>query len=437
MKKIFILFVLALTLVACKKDDDFVPELKVDPTSLSFLHSGETKSFTITSNTDWIIEKDADWVTKTSGNSSADAEWITVSKILGNSNATVEVTVAENTAATPRTAVITVKADGLPDVEIEVTQSKALETVGLFILSEGAWGTGTSDIAYYNVKTGETTKNYYTQKNGKPLGNGANDLAIYGSKLYCTVTDAGYVDVINSETGESITRIIVDSPRRVIFHDNKAYVTTYSQSVVRIDTASLEIDGTADLSGNNAEGICFYNDNLYVCNSGWGAGNTISVVDINSFEETESIDVPQNPMMIEATPSGEIYFTTASVYDENWTVTAPTNLHVLDPEQKTVTTLDIRASKIALAKDFIYVVDYDYVLNYINKINLQTKAVENISDIVHEFFMVYGVSVNPLNGDFYLTNQGQDVVAFDTNVEEKFDLKTGVPFGAAVVPIIK
>jgi hypothetical protein len=121
----------------------------------------------------------------------------------------------------------------------------------------------------------------------------------------------------------------------------------------------------------------------------------------------------------------------------------PPSLHILDPVQKKVTkTFDIRASRIALAKDFIYAVDMEYgeyyeTIDHINKINLKTKAKENLSNIFEDYTMVYNVSVNPLNEDFYLTNQGQDAVAFDKDGNEKFSLKTGIPITSTVVPYIK
>jgi hypothetical protein len=351
----------------------------------------------------------------------------------------------ENTVTTPRTAVITVKVEGLPDIPINVSQSKALETTGLFILSEGVYSSGTADISYYDMKTGLLSKNYFSQKNGKALGDGVNDLAIYGSKLYCVVTGGtentpeGYIEVINPETGISIKRVMSDQPRRIIFHENKAYVTTYSNSVIRLDTASLNIDGTASLSGTYAEGICYYDSKLYVCNSGQGTGNTVSVVNLSSFTETEAISVPQNPVMIEATASGDIYFTTSSIW-AGWVEETPPNLHLLNPVQKQVShTFDVRASKIALAKDFIYAIDLDYgdYSDHISKINLQTKAVEDITDIFEEYIAVYGISVNPLNGDIYLTNQGQDAVVFDKDGNEKFGMKTGINYTMTVVPVIK
>jgi len=436
MNRFFILLFFAITIIACNKNDDFVPHAEVNKLSLQFSNEAGTDSFGITSNANWIIEKNA--------------AWLTLSKESGNSDAAIEVSADENTITAPRSATITVKVDGLPDIVIAVTQSKALETTGLYILSEGYYNSNTSNLAYYDMKTEQLTVNYFTQRNNNgQLGDGANDLAIYGSKLYCVVSGGntpGHVEIINPETGVSIKRLtieengIVSSPRFITFYGNKAYITTYSNNIVRLDTTTLEIDGKADLSGTYPEGICQYNGHLYVCNSGQGAGTTISVVNINSFNEIETITVPQNPLMIEATASGEIYFSTS---DLTWNGGNPSNLHLLNPVEKRVAnTFNIRASRIALGKDFIYAVDFDWneYSDHISKINLQTKAITDISSWVEDFsdmYTVYNVSVNPLNNDIYLTNQGQDCLVFDKDGTQKFALETGIAVTSTVVPVIK
>jgi hypothetical protein len=438
MNRFLILFLVAITLIACNKDDDFVPKAEVNKSSLQFSYEGGADSVTITSNTDWSFEEDADW--------------ITLSKTSGASDDIVRITVAENTVTATRSANITIKVIGHADITISVSQSKALETVGLYMLSEGNLSSIQSDIAWYDTKTEQFTKKYFSQTNGHGLGLGANDLAIYGSKMYCVVTGGiigtpnteGHIEVINPETGMSIKRISVAEsdgtnsfPRNITFHEGKAYVTTYSKSVVRLDTASLEIDGRATISGTFAEGVCRKGDNLYICNSGQGSGNTVSVVNIGSFTETGTITVPTNPTTIKTVPSGEVYFTTA---DASWSGGNPSNIHILDTEQKKVDhTFNIRASKFAFYKNFVYAVDFDWSAysEHISKINTKTKEVEDLSSMVDDYFMVYSVSVNPLNGDIYLGNQGQDVAGFDKNGHEIFKKKTGLACTSIVVPVLK
>jgi len=328
------------------------------------------------------------------------------------------------------------------------------ETVGLYVLCEGYFNTNTSDIDYYDLLEDVLKPKYYSLQNGKTLGDTGNDMAIYGNKLYTVVSGSsswdgtvvieGYIDVIDIGTGKSQKRIKitdaddnVSTPRCIAFHNNKAYITTYSKSVVRLDTASLTIDNIAELDGTFAEGICYYNNKLYVCNSGQGLGNTISVIDVNTFKQTDTITVPANPLMIKATTSGDIYFSTA---DLSWSTGDPSNLYMLDVAQKKATTkFNCRASKIAVGKDYIYAVDYDWnnSESNISKIDRRTKAVANISSKFSNYGNIYGVSVNPLNDDVYLTSQDQDVLVLDKNDNYVLSFKTGANNPSVVVPVIK
>ncbi|MCL1933374.1 MAG: leucine-rich repeat protein [Candidatus Azobacteroides sp.] len=87
------------------------PALSVSPTALSFAASGEQKSFSITSNTNWTAGSNADW--------------LTVSPTSGSNNGTVTATATANTATTQRTATITVSGTGVAAQTINVTQAAA------------------------------------------------------------------------------------------------------------------------------------------------------------------------------------------------------------------------------------------------------------------------------------------------------------------------
>ena len=82
--------------------------LSVSPTSLSFATTGEQKTFSVTSTTDWTV-------------SSSDS-WLTVSPASGSDNGTITVTTVANTATTKRTATITVSGTGVTTQTISVTQ---------------------------------------------------------------------------------------------------------------------------------------------------------------------------------------------------------------------------------------------------------------------------------------------------------------------------
>ncbi|MDR3093413.1 MAG: YncE family protein [Bacteroidales bacterium] len=319
-----------------------------------------------------------------------------------------------------------------------------IETIGWYVLSEGTWGSGDSELAYYDAASETFTTKYFNAKNSAALGETGNDLKLYGSKLYAVLSgmnasSGGAVKVIHPKTGVLITTIPVagDQPRRMATAGGKVYVTLYSGKVAAIDTATLTITDVATLSGTYPEGICAYNNSLYVCNSEQGPGTTISVVDVATFTETATITVPQNPSMIEATTAGDIYFTTA---DNTWGGGNPSNLHKFNASNpNNITTFDIRATRLATGKNYVYTVDTDWSTMdaVVNRVNLKT-GVASAFDVDSEFYLGYAVAADPATGYVYFTDQmGDGVYVFDESGKSKGAYHTTVPNGSSIVFINK
>ncbi|HEV7606766.1 MAG TPA: BACON domain-containing carbohydrate-binding protein, partial [Steroidobacteraceae bacterium] len=84
--------------------------LSVSPTTVSVAAAANsTGTFSVTSNTSWIVADDQ--------------SWLTVSPTSGSNNATVTVTAQQNTSASSRTAIATVSATGATTQTVTVTQS--------------------------------------------------------------------------------------------------------------------------------------------------------------------------------------------------------------------------------------------------------------------------------------------------------------------------
>ncbi|MBB4035739.1 hypothetical protein GGR21_001634 [Dysgonomonas hofstadii] len=409
-------------------------------TQLSYSYQASTQGFTVNIDGNWTLEKTGDW--------------FVLSAESGKGNTIVDVTVKPNNGEGTRSGKIVLKGEGVNDIEINVQQAKLPELVGLYILSEGNWNSSQSDLAYYDYTTGTTTKKFYKAQNGATLGDLGNDLAIYGGKMYCIVSGAsvaaggGRIEIIDIETGKSQEKIPfkdalggADMPRKMAFYKDKVYITGYSGIIARLDTASLAIDGIVSLSGTYTEGIAQYGGKLYACNSGYGSGNTISVVDIASFKETKVISVPQNPYAIKASSTGNIYFNTA---DLSWSTGAPANLHLLDAKTETVTkTFDIETVDFAVNDSYIYSV-FNYTdwstfetIDYSYKINQSSNEVAEFTTQIPSYFMVYKVNVNPYNGDVYMGGQGNDVAVFGADGSLKTKISSGTGYTSTIVPVYR
>lgn len=220
------------------------------------------------------------------------------------------------------------------------TTVKVLEianTKGVYMLCEGLWGMNNSAISYYDIATNKVEKDMYKKVNKTDLGETANDLKAYGSKMYCVVSGTqgeakSFIDIIDIATCKSLKRIPFNTtndgfmPRYVTFYKNKAYVSRYDGKISRIDTTSLTVDGELQLmNGTNKaeglEGLAVANGKLYVTNS-WhpyypnGLRSKVTVIDLNSFTKIKDIEVGNNPVRIAAAGNGDLYAITWNALGE-------------------------------------------------------------------------------------------------------------------------
>ena len=109
-------------IVFCNDNNECVPvtvkqaganaTLSVSPASMTFTAKSESKTFSVTSNTDWTM--------------TSDAAWVKLSATDGSGNAQVTVTAEENTATKQRIATITLKTkDGKTTATVKLSQNGA------------------------------------------------------------------------------------------------------------------------------------------------------------------------------------------------------------------------------------------------------------------------------------------------------------------------
>jgi hypothetical protein len=325
-----------------------------------------------------------------------------------------------------------------------VTMGKTA-TLGFYALAEGTMGQPNGQLVYFDYMTATDKFVRNDSKRFAEYGDTPNDLMIYGSKMYCAITgsakDGGVLRVIDTATGETIRDITLSrgstkqQPRRLTATGGKVYATLYSGAVAQIDTVSYAASVIA-LGGTYSDGICVYDESLYICNSGQGAGNTISVVDIASFAETSTITVPYNPVNIVNAGNGELWFSTLTVWGGPAKGT-PANVHVLDPAKKQVThTFDVALENIVAGRNFVYgcATDWDTYGSVLKKISIHDKSVGDFTDGAEDYLLGYKLSLNPATGDLFMTQQmGDDIVRFKEDGTYVETLRTGRENGAAAV----
>ncbi|MBR4135408.1 MAG: hypothetical protein IKU03_03240 [Bacteroidales bacterium] len=279
---------------------------------------------------------------------------------------------------------------------------------GLYILNEGVFQMNNSTLSYYNFDTGEISQDLFLQQNGRGLGDTGNDLQRYGSKLYCVVNNSNTLEVLRSD-GTSIKAIALTGkePRYIAFYHNKAYVSCFDGDVVKIDTATLEIDGSVH-SGPNPEGICACNGKLYVSNSGGlnnpNYGHTVSVIDPNTFSVTKEIEVGINPGILQSYRDHYVYLVTRGDYGD-----VPYNFLKIDAQtDEVVKTYDMAVLNFTINDHYAYIYHYDFYTydSWIKVMDLNTDEIvsENFITDGTQIETPYGICVNPLNGDVFISD---------------------------------
>jgi YVTN family beta-propeller protein len=190
----------------------------------------------------------------------------------------------------------------------------------IYVLNSGNFGANNAGLSMYDIKEGTVVKDIFEARNGRRLGNTGQDMILYGSKMYIAVYGESTVEVTDLEA-RSLKQISTEGqPRYFAVHEGKVYVTYYNGYVARIDTATLAVEATVRV-GRNPEQLTAVGEKLYVANSGGldyntetGYDRTVSVIDLATFTETDTIEVVINPTEIESDHSGNVYIISKGNY---------------------------------------------------------------------------------------------------------------------------
>ena len=323
-------------------------------------------------------------------------------------------------------------------VEGQITETGTAE---IYILSEGLFNLNNSSLTRYSFRTHQLKTNYFSTINKRGLGDTANDIALYGNKLYIVVNVSSTLEVVDFTTGQSIKQIPMRTengssrqPRHIAFHKDKAYVCSFDGTVARIDTTSLEIEATVK-AGRNPESLCVQNEKLYVSNSGGldytegiGVDNTVSVIDLASFTEIKKITVGPNPGCILPDSENFVYVAThgKNIVERDYHL-VKINSHTDEVER----IFDEKVMNFAIQGNVGYLYNYNYQTEdaSIKMFNLQT------GETIREHFITdgtqihtpYGIHINPYSGNIYITEAYSytvtgDVLCFNQNGQLQFRL---------------
>jgi YVTN family beta-propeller protein len=175
----------------------------------------------------------------------------------------------------------------------------------VYVLNEGNFQRGNATLSMLLPDSARVYADVFSVANGRGLGDTGNSLTEHDGRLYIVVNGSNRMEVVDVKTAKLVKTIACPagaSPRYIVFDaSGTGYISNlYTNSVSVYDDASNTI--TAEIPvGQNPEQLLVANGRLFVTNSGFGNGRTVSVIDIGTKTVTGVLAVGDNPAAIAAT----------------------------------------------------------------------------------------------------------------------------------------
>lgn len=326
----------------------------------------------------------------------------------------------------------------LVDIETHVvTTPEYTEIDGFYLLNEGNMGNNKSTLDYFDYKEGTYYKNIYAERNPtvvKELGDVGNDLLIYGEKMYAVINCSHKVEVMNANDATRITKIDIPNCRYIVGNEGYVYVSSYvgpvqidptapKGAVFKVDTLSMQVVGNVEV-GYQPEEMTIVGNRLYVVNSGGymppSYDNTISVIDLDKFTlcDVIQLDKTANFHRLDHDSMGRLWLSSRGNYfgDMN------SNLYVVDPKGKQIIKdMGIPVSDMWVDGNYAYIIsaEWSYVTgkNTVSYAKIDMQSMEILDrNIIKDgsdanIKIPYGIAVNPITKDFYVTDAKSYVVS--------------------------
>lgn len=334
---------------------------------------------------------------------------------------------------------------------------------GFYLLNQGNMGSNKATLDYYDFSAATYTRNIYSERNPHvplSLGDVGNDLQIYGSRLYCVVNVSNKIEVMTADSALRIGQIDIPNCRYLCFDGQYGYATSYAGPVqtgkdhaqigyvARFDTATLQVVSTC-LVGYQPDGIAVADGKLFVANSGGYMApdyeTTISVIDLATFTEQTRIQVAPNLHHVKKDRNGLLWVSARG--DEYNPMQNPSRLYAINTQTLSVVdSLDLPVTNFCIQGDSLYLFGNRFNWDRLEEETFYAIIDINTHDVLTENFLIdtdiqikkpYGIAVNPINSDVYLTDAkdyitpgvvyclSTDTIGNTTTYKLKWQVRTG------------
>lgn len=337
---------------------------------------------------------------------------------------------------------------------VDAAVNASAEPSGIYLVNQGNQGSNKARLDFLNFHNGFYIRDVFTEYNPevvKGLGDTGNDVQVYKGKVFVAVNGSHKVEIMDAYSMKRLAQVDVPNCRFIAFDGNHAYVTSYvakdkealktqKGALYCIDLDTYKVTGQVTV-GYQPEQLVIRDGKAYVANSGGyvaGNDNTVSVVDLKSMKVEYNIEVAVNLELMLVDAEGTIWVSSRGNYVD---VSSTLNYLVKKGDKYELGgSVNVPVSSMAMAGDKIYVIGLTYIpptwkpTTTYNIVNVKTRELESGSFITDGtesgITTAYTVTVNPGNGDIYVTD-AKDYVSSGTlhcytgSGKHKWSVRTG------------
>jgi YVTN family beta-propeller protein len=334
------------------------------------------------------------------------------------------------------------KESNKPDTNIPKDSIRA-NIIGdsIYIVNQGNMGSMNGSILLYDPKNNMVQNNMFESANpGKKTGDVVQSMGIANNKGYILANNNHLVKVVSLPDFVQVAEINIGYPRYFLQIDSKtAYITcsgSETNYIAIVDIKNNFVPYTLS-TGKGPENMMKSGQFVYVANSGgWYTDSTVSVININTSKVIKSIVVGENPTDIVCDADSNIWVLCKGYYNENWK-NGESTLVKINHESKEVEKSfvvgtafdDFESSLLAVSNDLKTIYFNETGGVYAFKITDNTLPANPL--IATE--KLYGLDVNPLNGDIYCMYSGDFVTEGKVKIYDKDGNKKN-EFNAGIGP---
>ncbi|MFC1726889.1 YncE family protein, partial [candidate division KSB1 bacterium] len=183
-----------------------------------------------------------------------------------------------------------------------------------------SWGSANGSLSYYDFNEETAYNNIFKTANGRDLGDTPNHMVINDDKIYIVMNGSNLMEIIGRDNAVSITSVDLGAgfaPAFMAKYADMLFITSLYNSSVSVFNMSNNSLVPENISVSMfPEGIIQSGGKIYAANSGFGSGNTVTVIDAETRTVLKEIAVSENPRFFAEGPSGNLFVICAGAYND-------------------------------------------------------------------------------------------------------------------------